>query len=84
MTDDKPTLIIGDFNLSFSDGKKNSTLQYFHQNSFQQLVQEPTHLEGNIIDQALIKDDAKINSYKATLHTKYFTDHRAIAVLISR
>ena len=84
MTDDKPTLIIGDFNLSFSDGKKNSTLQYFHQNSFQQLVQEPTHLEGNIIDQALIKDDAKINSYKATLHTMYFTDHRAIAVLISR
>ena len=84
MTDDKPTLIIGDFNLSFSDGKKSSTLQFFQQNTFQQLVQEPTHIEGNIIDQALIKDEAKINSYKATLRAMYFTDHRAIAVLISR
>ena len=84
MTEDKPLLLIGDFNINFSNDKKNFTLKYLKDNRLEQLINEPTHIEGNIIDQALIKDDERKNNYKANLHTMYFTDHRAIAVLISR
>ena len=81
---DKPTLVIGDLNYCYLESSSNLTKQYFHENFFSQIVEEPTHIEGNLIDQANIRDVKKINNYSTEIHSKYFTDHKGIAVLIKR
>ena len=60
------------------------TKQYFHENLFSQIVEEPTHIEGNLIDQANVRDVKEINNYSTEIHSKYYTDHKGIAVLIKR
>ena len=81
---DKPTLVIGDLNYCYLESSSNLTKQYFHENFFSQIVEEPTHIEGNLIDQANIRDVKKINNYSTEIHSKYYTDHKGIAVLIKR
>ena len=81
---EKPLLIIGDFNFCYLDYSSNLTGRYLHQNDFTQLVEEPTHIEGNLIDQAHVRDTKGVNQYSVMLHSKYYTDHKGIAVLIKR
>ena len=57
---------------------------YLKSNSFSELIKEPTHIEGNTIDQVIIKDAAKVNTYSSEVQSMYFTDHRALALLIKR
>ena len=77
-----PTLIIGDFNLPFLEEGVNLTKQFFNKNNYTQLIREPTHIEGNILDQAYIRDEKGLLEIIAETHTKYYTDHRGIAVMI--
>ena len=84
LDEDKPILVIGDFNFCYSDKFSNLTGRYLHQNNFRQLVKEPTHIEGNLIDQAHVRDTTGVNRYSVELHSKYYTDHKGIAVLIKR
>ena len=80
----KPTLVIGDLNYCYLESSSNLTKQYFHNNLFSQIVEEPTHIEGNLIDQANVRDVKEINNYSTEIHSKYYTDHKGIAVLIKR
>ena len=84
MIEEKPTIIIGDFNISFNENTPNLIKTYLKNNSFSELIKEPTHIEGNIIDQVIIKDPAKVNTYSSEVQSMYFTDHRALALLIKR
>ena len=79
---EKPLLVIGDFNFCFLDDSSNFTKRYLQENFFSQLVKEPTHIEGNLIDQAHIRDTEGVNKYSTELHSKYYTDHKGVAVLI--
>jgi exonuclease III len=81
---EKPLLIVGDFNFCFMENSSNPTKKYLHDDSFAQLVQEPTHIEGNLLDHAHVKDPKGVNKYKTELHSKYYTDHKGVAVLIKR
>ena len=81
---DKPLLILGDFNFCFLDSYLNGTKQFFNKHSFSQLVHEPTHIEGNLLDQALVRDPKKINEYTIELHSKYYTDHKGLAIIIKK
>jgi exonuclease III len=84
MDKEKPLMVIGDFNFCFLENSFNCTKKYFDEHSFSQLVHEPTHIGGNLLDQALVRDTKKINKYSIELHSKYYTDHKGVAVLIKR
>ena len=84
MVREKPLLIVGDFNFCFLENSSNPTKKLLNENSFAQLVQEPTHIEGNLLDHAHVKDPKGVNKYKTQLHSKYYTDHKGVAVMIKR
>ena len=77
-----PTLIIGDFNVPFLEEGAHLTKQFFNRNKYSQLIREPTHIEGNILDQAYLRDETGLLAITAETHTKYYTDHRGIAVIL--
>ena len=80
----KPQLVIGDFNYCFLKESMNSTKKYLKENSFTQLVNEPTHIEGNLLDQAHVRDVKNINKYSVEIFSKYYTDHKCIAIMINK
>ena len=84
MQPDKPLLIIGDFNYCQSELSTNPTKKFLRQNNFVKLIDEPTHIEGNILDQAHLKDVKRTLTVTASLHSKYYTDHKGIAVIIKQ
>ena len=59
----------------------NSTKQLFTANKYSQLIREPTHIEGNIIDQAYFRDETGLMEITTETQTKYYSDHRGIAVV---
>ena len=81
---EKPLFVVGDFNFCFMGNSSNPTKKYFHENLFEQLVQEPTHIEGNLLDHAYMRDTKRVNKYKTELHSKYYTDHKGVAMLVKR
>ena len=80
---EKPTMVIGDFNFCFLEDSSQSLKNYLTEN-FSQLVKEPTHIEGNLLDQAHLRDTEGLYRCSVELHTKYYTDHRGVALLMKR
>ena len=76
----KPQLIIGDFN--YCQSSSNPNKKYLEENKFESLIDEPTHIEGNVLDQAYLQDRDKKLLVTAGLQCKYYTDHKAIALII--
>ena len=81
-TGQKPELVIGDFNFCSMATSSNQTKKFFQENEFTQLIREPTHLLGNLLDQAHIRDTKKLHVYSSNLHSKYYSDHKALAILV--
>ena len=77
-------MVIGDFNFCFLNGFSNPTRKYFEENNFLQLDQIPTHIEGNIIDQTHVIDIEGKYEYSMELHSKYYSDHKALALSIRK
>ena len=77
-----PQLVIGDFNSHYLEEGANSIKQFFSKENYSQLIMEPTHIEGNILDQAYVKDESKLLKFTAEIQTKYYTDHRGIAITV--
>ena len=84
MQSGKPLLIIGDFNYCQSDLSTNQTKKFLKQNNFMNLIDKPTHIEGNILDQAHLHDIERTLTATASLHSKYYTDHKGIAVIVKQ
>ena len=84
MQSGKPLLIIGDFNYCQSDLSTNQTKKFQKQNNFTNLIDKPTHIEGNILDQAHLHDIERTLTATASLHSKYYTDHKGIAVIVKQ
>ena len=80
----KPQLLVGDFNFCYLGETANSTSNFLQSANFKQLIKEPTHLEGNLLDQAYFKNSTGILTCTGKLHTKYYTDHKALALLIGK
>ena len=75
--------MFGDFNINAQDQEQTSTLQQMLQD-YQQLVQEPTQLEGGILDHVYVRKsflkDFKVDCF---MKCAYFSDHDAIKVKLS-
>ena len=76
-------MVVGDLNFHYLEEGANSTKQFFKKENYSQLILEPTHIEGNIIDQAYVKDESRLLKFTAELQTKYYTDHRCIAIVVN-
>ena len=48
------------------------------------MIKEPTHIEGNVLDQVHVKDTQQLNKYLTEVHSKYYTDHKALAVIVMK
>ena len=81
---EKPILVIGDFNFCYNDNSSNLMGKYLSQHDFKQLVTEPTHIEGNILDHAYVHDTREINTYSMVLQSKYYSDHKGVGILAKR
>ena len=80
-TEGKQTLVIGDFNFCYIKNQNNSTRKYMQNLNFFQIIKEPTHIEGNVLDQAYL--NANVGA-RAEIHSKYYTDHKGLAILIKK
>ena len=80
----KPILILGDFNFCAMDNSSNLTKQFMIENNFIQLIHEPTHIEGNLLDHAYIQDVQKTLDFTAQIQGRYYTDHKALHLIIKK
>ena len=77
---ERPTIVLGDFNLNVLKGCQHSILRYFNGLQFSQLVQNATHQQGGLIDLVFAshhfnKGDILINQIGV-----YYSDHDIIHV----
>ena len=79
---DKPTLLIGDFNFCYLSSSAKPLRDFFRLNNFKQLIKEPTHIDGNIIDQAYMKDCKNNLRTETFMQSKYYSDHRGIDIIV--
>ena len=79
MTEGKrPILVIGDFNISYLGTSENLTKNYMNENNFKQMINEPTHIEGNLLDQAHVRDNSGTLECTTHIQSKYYSDHRSL------
>ena len=83
-TDGKPVLVLGDFNFCFFSNKNSRMKQHLEAKNFSQLIREPTHIQGHLLDQAYLHDKEGQLRWTAEIHSKYFTDHRGIAIILKK
>ena len=83
-TEEKPLLLIGDFNFCYRDEKSNPSKKFLAKQGFMQLIDEPTHVEGNLLDQAYIRDKKKMLHWTVDVQSKYYSDHKALAIMIKK
>ena len=81
---EKPLLVIGDFNFCYKENTGNPAKKYLREHSFIQLIKDPTHIEGHLIDQAHLRDERRDLDISSEIHSKYYSDHRALALMIKK
>ena len=70
----KPNIVLGDFSFNYqNDLLISSLMQRFN---FEQLVGQPTHIRGRLIDQVYVSKDFSVFSHlKAQLLSVHYSDH---------
>ena len=79
----KPLLVIGDLNFCFLEAS-NATKSYFEAKKFKQLITAPTHIGGHLLDHAYLKDRNETFEYSVELQSKYYTDHKGLAITLKK
>ena len=54
------------------------------ESEFKQLIAEPTHIEGNLLDQAHLRNIKKELTVTAEVHGKYYTDHKSLNIILRK
>ena len=79
-----PQLVIGDFNFCYLEKTTNPTRSFLEALNYKQLIREPTHIEGHLLDQAYLRDDDNKLETNVETHSKYFTDHKALSITVKK
>ena len=83
ITEDKTTVILGDFNICFNANQNNRISKYLETNKFQQLMSEATHIRGRHIDHFYFKEGKEHNKKPSIYrYSPYYSDHDAICVTL--
>ena len=75
------TFIIGDFNLNVIDDRSNMITKELSKLGFRQLVQEPTHIQGGLIDHCYVSQNILLTNVRINQKSVYYTDHDMIEIL---
>ena len=76
------TIIMGDFNIDFNgDAKSSYILQDLLNFGLCQIIREPTHIEGGLIDHCYVSRNTLVQRLEVTQKSVYYTDHDIIEVL---
>ena len=78
----RPLLVIGDFNFCYLATETNQTKKFFSSKQFTQIIKEPTHIEGHLLDHAYVRDVDENLEWTAKVHSKYYTDHKGLAIIV--
>ena len=76
------TLIMGDFNLCYYENQRNKLIQGLINLGFTQLMHEPTHIRGRIIDHAYFLDLSNLMHLTCERYSPYYSDHDALCICI--
>ena len=85
LTEGKPSLITGDFNICYLINRNNRMSQGLVKNAFKQLVSEATHIRGGHIDHAYWRDHH--NAWLEPVvdrYSPYYSDHDGICTTITK
>ena len=78
------TVIFGDFNICYLSQRSNKITKYLEQNGFTQLVKEPTHIKGRLLDHFYLRangdDHLKTSVFR---YSPYYADHDAICTTLT-
>ena len=80
----RPLLVVGDFNFCYLKSKYNRAKKHLEAQKFSQLISEPTHIEGHLLDQAYLQDKQAILNVTTEVHSKYYTDHKGLAIMFKK
>ena len=72
-------LVIGDFNWDFL-GQSNAIKSFFQHNGFIQLIENPTHEKGGLIDHVYARGKGCAQKFSVYQKAKYYSDHDAIFI----
>ena len=76
------TIITGDFNICFMENFSNRMTQGLLSMGFNQLVHEPTHIQGRHIDQVYFLDQGDRLQPIVDRYSPYYSDHDGICITI--
>ena len=76
------TIITGDFNICFMENFSNRMTQGLLSMGFNQLVHEPTHIQGRHIDQVYFLDQSDRLQPIVDRYSPYYSDHDGICITI--
>ena len=79
-----PQLIVGDFNFCYLNKTSNLTRHFLEDRQYSQIVKKPTHIEGSLLDQAYMRDTRNLMKIEVETQSKYYTDHKGIALTLER
>ena len=82
-TSNSPTALIGDVNWHFAQ-KSHPMKKFMQDNKFEQIIERPTHIRGNIIDHVYINPKMKDLSMQILQKPVPFSDHYALYLKINK
>ena len=81
LSKDIPTILIGDMNFHYSEGK-HVVKDYLEDTGFKQMIHKATHDDGNTIDHLYVYPRDLLADGAIYLKTLYFSDHDAICIRV--
>ena len=82
-TSNSPTALIGDVNWHFSQ-QSHPMKKFMQDNKFEQLIEKPTHIGGNIIDHLYVNPQMKDLSVQILQKPVPYSDHYALYLKINQ
>ena len=76
--------MVGDFNFCYLTDKNNKIKRHFEARNFTQMISEPTHIEGHLLDQAYLQDKERQLKWTTEIQSKYYTDHKGISIIVTK
>ena len=80
----RKTIIFGDFNMNISCDKTSVLYKSMSISGFSQLIKEPTHIQGGIIDHCYVSKNIMVNNVKLIQKPVYYTDHDILEVYYNK
>ena len=78
-----PDIILGDFNINALSNESENFLHFMSENSYSQIVSEPTHILGSLLDHVHVSSSFQCHVHKVQVNPVYFSDHDAVTIDLS-